>query len=82
MNMLLSAPHWLAPYQGRCVGVRPRIVVRQFPPKVRTYLKSTTGNVWVPARTLISLPVTFVVTIATTNRRNEFIMFVLDPCGT
>jgi len=37
------------------VGLRPRMIVRQFPPMVRTYLKSTTGNFWVPARTLIAV---------------------------
>ena len=29
-----------------------------------------------------SLPETFVVNIATTTRRNEFVIFVLDPYGT
>ena len=36
-------------------GLRPEIIVRQFPPKVRTYLKSTTGNFLVPARTNIAV---------------------------
>ena len=35
--------------------LRPEIIVRQFPPKVRTYLKSTTGNFLVPARTNIAV---------------------------
>ena len=37
------------------VGLRPRIIVRQFPPMVGTYLKSMSGNFWVPARTLIAV---------------------------
>jgi hypothetical protein len=36
-------------------GLRPEIIVRHFPPKVRTYLKSTTGNFLVPARTNIAV---------------------------
>jgi hypothetical protein len=36
-------------------GLRPEIIVHQFPPKVRTYLKSTTGNFLVPARTNIAV---------------------------
>jgi hypothetical protein len=35
--------------------LRPEIIVRQFPPKVRTYLKSTTGNFLVTARTNIAV---------------------------
>jgi hypothetical protein len=36
-------------------GLRPEIIVHQFPPKVRTYLKSTTGIFLVPARTNIAV---------------------------
>jgi hypothetical protein len=36
----------------------------------------------ISAFVLCSLPETFVVKIATTTQRNEFVMFVLDPCGT